>query len=98
MLVLMSSCKRKWEYKVVRVEGVDTSKTVIRYRKEPVSPLVFEGIMGILNSMGKDGWELVTSFTEEETVYPNFGNEDYHTGIKTNTRTKAVNFVFKRRH
>jgi len=28
--------------------------------------------------------------------FPNFGNSEYVTGLRTNTRTVVVNFVFKR--
>lgn len=51
---------------------------------------------GKLNELGKEGWELVGVYTEVTTSYPNFGNEEYHTGIKTNTKTRRVNFVLKR--
>ena len=40
--------------------------------------------------------ELVQAYTETGTAFPNFGNSDYVTGIRDNTRTAVVNFVFKR--
>ena len=46
--------------------------------------------------MGKEGWELVSTYTEVATVFPNFGNSEYVTGIRENVRTNVVNFVFKR--
>jgi len=46
--------------------------------------------------MGEDGWELVNSYTETNTVHPNFGSSEYVTGIRENTRTSVLNFVFKR--
>ena len=46
--------------------------------------------------MGNDGWELVSTFTEVATAFPNFGNSEYVTGIRENVRTSVVNFVFKR--
>ena len=48
------------------------------------------------NELGKEGWELVSTYTETATAFPNFGNSDYVTGIRDNTRTSVVNFVFKR--
>lgn len=62
-------------------------------------PLEFRSnsdIISMLNHWGKEGWELVDVYTTTETVFPNFGDENLHTGIKANTRTKALNFVFKR--
>ena len=50
----------------------------------------------MLNKMGKEGWELVSTYTETATAFPNFGNSDYVTGIRDNTRTSVVNFIFKR--
>ena len=49
-----------------------------------------------VNTMAKDGWELVSTYTETTTVFPNFGNSEYVTGIRENVRTSVVNFVFKR--
>jgi hypothetical protein len=46
--------------------------------------------------MGEDGWELVSTYTEIATAFPNFGNSEYVTGIRENVRTSVVNFVFKR--
>ena len=42
-------------------------------------------------------WELVANITEIETVHPNFGKEDYVTGIQPNTRSKNVILIFRRR-
>ena len=58
--------------------------------------LVYGDQTAMLNKMGKEGWELVSTYTETATAFPNFGNSDYVTGIRDNTRTSVVNFVFKR--
>jgi hypothetical protein len=85
------SCTSKWEYKIVSVKGEEQeTKGTLLSNKFDVSD-------ESLNLFGKDGWELVGIYENTETVYPNFGNEDYHTGIKTNTRTAEINFVFKRK-
>lgn len=95
----MCSCSKKeealqWEYKVIRMadSGLVDNKMV------DFQPITFHKpiVENTLNKWGAQGYELVSVYTETETVFPNFGNEDYHTGIKTNTRTKAVCFVFKR--
>jgi len=58
--------------------------------------LVYGDQTAMLNKMGKEGWELVSTYTETATAFPNFGNSDYVTGIRDNTRTSVVNFIFKR--
>ena len=50
-----------------------------------------------LNLFGKEGWELVGVFEKTETVHPNFGNDQYVSGIQPNVRTADLNFIFKRR-
>ena len=45
---------------------------------------------------GRVLWELVSAYTETGTAFPNFGSSEYVTGIRDNTRTSVVNFVFKR--
>lgn len=84
----------QWEYEVVRLTGseVDGTKDV----GGEFFPMSFYSPTAMLDNMGKEGWELVSTYTEVGTAYPNFGNSDYVTGIKANTRTIAVNFVFKR--
>ena len=49
-----------------------------------------------LNVLGKDGWELATSYLELETAFPNFGEQAYITGIQSNVRPKRAVLVFKR--
>lgn len=77
-----------WEYKQVTSYGEPIIKNF--------SSNLFDDITKELNELGKDGWELVGIHTVIETVFPNFGNEGYHTGIKTNTRTEKVVYTFKR--
>lgn len=92
-LLSMESCKNKpetWEYKVVKVAGKEAE-----YR-EDFGSLVFSDQTAMLNKMGKEGWELVSAYTETGTAFPNFGSSEYVTGIRDNTRTSVVNFVFKR--
>ena len=92
-LLSMESCKNKpetWEHKVVKVAGKEAE-----YR-EDFGSLVFSDQTAMLNKMGKEGWELVSAYTETGTAFPNFGSSEYVTGIRDNTRTSVVNFVFKR--
>ena len=49
-----------------------------------------------LNALGSDGWELVGTYSELETKFPNYGNDKYVTGIQSNVRTASIYLIFKR--
>lgn len=84
----ITACSSNWEYKTVSVSGESTSE---------FNTNTFSVTDEDLNLFGAEGWELVDVYTLEETVHPNFGNEEYVTGIRENTRTASINYVFKRR-
>lgn len=93
MIAALASCGNEnqiWEYKIVKVAGQDAAVM------EDYGPKVFDDQSQMLNKMGKDGWELVDTYTEIGSAFPNFGNKDYVTGIRENTRTTVLNFIFKR--
>jgi hypothetical protein len=50
-----------------------------------------------LKELGEQGWELVGTFLEMETAYPNFGKEEYTTGLRENVRPQSATLIFKRR-
>lgn len=90
-LTLVScSDNAKWEYKVVKVAGTEGTNGNF-------GAMAFNDPSGQLNQLGEEGWEVVTSYTEENTVHPNFGNSEYVTGLQPNTRTAVINFVLKRK-
>lgn len=98
LMVGMTSCDKsekrgneKWEYKIIKISGTST------YYNEDFGAYTFPDPTSQLNTLGKDGWELVSSYTEIETAHPNFGNKEYVTGLQPNTRTHIVNLVLKRR-
>lgn len=70
---LLASCSKNetWEYKVVKVAGKEAE-----YLPEHGS-LVYGDQTTMLNKMGKEGWELVSTYTETATAFPNFGNSEY---------------------
>lgn len=86
----ISSCASKWEYKVVTVKGEEKEVSKFDSNKFDVSD-------ESLNLFGKDGWELVDIYETTETVHPNFGNNEYVSGIQPNVRTAGINFFFKRK-
>lgn len=93
MATALVSCGTKnqsWEYKVVKVAGKD-AEVMADY-----GSLVYGDQTTMLNKMGNDGWELISTYTEVSTAFPNFGNSGYVTGIRENVRTSVINFVFKR--
>jgi hypothetical protein len=49
-----------------------------------------------LASLGDEGWELVGTFLEMETAFPNFGKEEYVTGLQPNVRPQRAILIFKR--
>ncbi len=94
-MIILAGCQSapKWEYKVVYVlnEGYNrTGSEALKY--STVTP-----DEASLNKLGDDGWELVSSYLEMETAYPNFGSSDYVTGIQPNIRPQRVVLIFKRR-
>lgn len=111
--ILLVGCANKekqigeqWVYCVISIQGSKTPQVYSSGEKAQLvkasdyQPLNFPNdidIERVLNGYGKDGWELVDVYTNIETVFPNMGNEQYHTGIKENTRTQIVNYVFKKR-
>ena len=71
LIAMLASCGSKneqWEYKVVKVAGHDAEIAA------DFGTLVFADQTAMLNKMGKEGWELVSAYTETGTAFPNFGN------------------------
>jgi uncharacterized protein DUF4177 len=84
------SCSDKWEYKMVSVKSKEKETSKFESNKFDINDEA-------LNLFGKDGWELVGVFEKTETVHPNFGNDQYVSGLQPNVRTAEINFVFKRK-
>ena len=79
-----------WEYEVITV-----TDDHILFSDTSRAP-EFSDQTDVLNLMGRNGWELVSVYTEVTTYFPNFGDSRYFTGIRGNTRTSEIKFVFKR--
>ena len=89
-----------WEYKIERFGNALAANpkdvTVLREyddAKDATSVFIDHSE---LDSLGRDGWELVSTYLEMETAFYNFGKSDLHTGIKENVRPQAVVAIFKR--
>lgn len=81
--------RTKWEYKIVKIDGETT-------QYQDFGGCDFNDPTQQLNSLGAEGWEVVSSYTEVETVHPNYGDPKYVTGIQPNTRTTVVTIILKR--
>jgi hypothetical protein len=87
------SSELKWEYKVMTVYPEDSYERTgdEAWRIKTILPSETE-----LIKLGNEGWELVSSYVEMETAFPNFGNDEYVTGIRENVRPQKLVLIFKR--
>lgn len=87
------AANQKWEYKTLVFTPTENNERVGEGSEAYNTILPSEADM---DQLGSEGWELVTSYLEMETAYPNFGNEEYVTGIQPNVRPQSVVLIFKR--
>lgn len=93
-LLLSISCsenKKYWEYKIIYYTGYYSRDGSEAFKYQTITPNETE-----LTKLGEEGWEIATSYLEMETAYPNFGRDDYHTGIKENVRPQRLVIILKR--
>lgn len=86
-----SQNERRYEYKVLTVnsEGHDrTGEAAMKFTT--VTPSESE-----LSKLGAQGWEIVASYLEMETAYPNFGKAEYVTGLQPNVRPQRVVIILR---
>ena len=85
----------KWEYQILETvaDGPSSSSEggLEKFGYRTIKPPKAE-----LERLGNEGWELVTSFLEIETAHPNFGKDDFVTGLQPNVRPQSAMFLFKR--
>lgn len=92
LAILATTRRPKWEYKTISITSESHSRTGDSAGKyATVTPSQEE-----LNALGKDGWQLVSSYLEMETAWINFGNEEYVTGLQPNVRPQRAVLIFKR--
>jgi hypothetical protein len=105
MLLVLTSCSKpnNWEYKTIyfdsdRVEGKDKGYTKgDDFFKNTVSSTSVIPSDTELNKLGKDGWEIASTYLEMETVYPNLlASGNGVAGLQPNTRPQRLVVIFKR--
>lgn len=90
--VFMMHPYRVWEYKVLTVDSSSHEKT----GPNALASNEVKPEESLLNSLGKEGWELTSSYLEMETAFPNLGEGKYITGIQPNVRPMRAVLIFKR--
>lgn len=50
-----------------------------------------------LTKLGSQGWEVIGSYLEMETAYPNFGDAKYVTGLQPNVRPQRLVLILRHR-
>lgn len=83
----------KWEYMTLYYHS---ENIVRRTGVEAAEYVSIDASAADLNWHGSLGWEIVTSYLETETAYPNFGSDDYVTGIQPNIRPQRLVLILKR--
>lgn len=104
--LMLVSCNKPrqnplWEYRIITIVGSTPFKDDADGEYKVMNDMSHKGILtkelqDSLDVAGRQGWELVDIVPFIETVYPNFGDVQYHTGVKTNTRTYMVRMFLKR--
>ena len=83
----------KYEFKTIAFYGSGPSRTGSgAFKFTTITPKA-----GQLNALGAQGWEVVGSYLEMETAWPNFGSAKYVTGLQPNVRPQRLVLVLQRR-
>lgn len=83
----------KYEYKVLEYLSAGPNKTGNgAFKYTSITPDAQE-----LTALGAQGWQVVSSYLEMETAWPNFGDSEYVTGIQPNVRPQRVVVLLQRR-
>jgi hypothetical protein len=105
MLFVLTSCSKpnNWEYKTIyfeseRFDGKDKGYTKgDEIFKNSVSSTSIIPSDAELNKLGKDGWEIASTYLEMETVFPNLlASGNGVAGLQSNIRPQRLVVIFKR--
>lgn len=91
---VISTGSSRWEYKSLR-EFQDTPRD--RNGSDAFKASMVNPSQDKIDALGKEGWELVTCYLEPETAWPNFGKDEYVTGLQPNVRAQSLVMIFKRK-
>lgn len=91
----------RWEYTYVSVPARSaryTSLKADRVGDDAMSAAQIdrEKLKSLTEEMTKEGWELAGTALEIETAFPNFGKDEYVTGLRENVRPQALLLVFRK--
>ncbi|MFA9399062.1 MAG: hypothetical protein ACERKV_12480 [Clostridiaceae bacterium] len=84
----------KWEYKSIIFQP---SKENGKTGTQAGSSNSIEVSEQELNYLGSDGWEIVTSYLEMETAYPDLSSEKAGVSLMTNVRPQKLVIILKRK-
>ncbi|MCH5175567.1 MAG: hypothetical protein J1F40_06750 [Prevotellaceae bacterium] len=90
---------QKWEYKVLKFCYGNLINLAEKEERSSVHAVVRDNLIPLedsLSVLGKDGWELISTYTTISTSFPNFGDDKYVTGIREQTATRALTAILKR--
>ena len=95
LIFLFFENRSRWEYQTIELTAKE-SDTAFSDNEKALSYKTIPDISSKISEMGQERWELVSSYLENETAYPNFGNNEYVTGIQPNVRPQKLVLIFKR--
>ncbi len=91
----------RWEYTYVSVPARSSKYTTLKADREghdamSAAQIDREKLKSLTEDMTRGGWELAGTAMEIETAYPNFGKDEYVTGLRENVRPQALLMVFRK--
>mgnify|MGYP001252815958 FL=1 len=93
-ILFSGSSQPRWEYQYIR-EFQETPRD--RNGSDAFKATMINPSPSKINALGEQGWELAGCYLEPETAWPNFGKDEYVTGLQPNVRAQSIVMIFKRR-
>jgi len=91
----------RWQYTYVSVPARSAKYTSLKADREghdamSAAQIDRDRLKSLTEEMTKEGWELAGTALEIETAYPNFGKDEYVTGLRENVRPQALLMIFRK--